>query len=319
MFFGPSTIRRPGPARHGPRRGARQDAMLFFGGQDLTPFGFACLASAGTLAAGAAAFALAGPAHRVGLVSRHRRDRFGAGRIPLVGGPALLAGALVPLAALGFSLSPGQAIACALFFAVGLLDDILELKPAPKFALQGAAALAAAWYLVPPAYAAFAALLLLFLVNACNYLDNMDGLLPGIALAQAVALALMDLSPSTGAPLLIWALPAILFLAGRIYLGDSGSHLVGALLGIDALRCLFDAGGVRDRFLLPVFLLFAPQIADVLTVTASRLVRRRPVFRGGTDHLSHRLVRAGFPVPKAVLVLVLASAVCGAASFLLAR
>jgi UDP-GlcNAc:undecaprenyl-phosphate GlcNAc-1-phosphate transferase len=294
--------------------------MLFFGGEDLTSFEFACLASAGTLAAGAAAFVLAGPAHRVGLVSRHRRDRFGAGHVPLVGGPALLAGALVPLAALGFPFSAGQAVACAAFFAVGLLDDMRELKPAPKFALQGAAALASAWLLVPPQHAAFAALLLLFLVNACNYLDNMDGLLPGIALAQAVALALMDLSPSTGAPLLLWALPAILFLAGRIYLGDSGSHLVGALLGIDALRCLLDhGGGVRSRFLLPHLLLFAPQLADVLTVTVSRIARKRPVFRGGTDHLSHRLVRAGFPVPKAVLLLVLASAVCGAASLLLAR
>jgi UDP-GlcNAc:undecaprenyl-phosphate GlcNAc-1-phosphate transferase len=295
--------------------------MLFFRGEDLTPFQFACLASAGTLAAGAAAYALAGPAHRVGLVSRHRRDRFGAGRVPLVGGPALAVGALVPLAVLGFPVAAGPAIACLLFFSVGLLDDLRELKPAPKFALQGVAALAAAWMLVPPAYLALAALLLVFLVNACNYLDNMDGLLPGIALAQAVALALLDISPSTGAPLLMWALPAILFLAGRIYLGDSGSHLVGALLAIDALRCMLDdaGGGVRTRFLLPLLLLFAPQVADVVTVTASRLVRKRPVFRGGTDHLSHRLVRAGFPVPKAVLLLVLASAVCAAASLLLVR
>jgi UDP-GlcNAc:undecaprenyl-phosphate GlcNAc-1-phosphate transferase len=129
----------------------------------------------------------------------------------------------------------------------------------------------------------------------------------------------VDLRPATGAPLLLWGLPAVLFLAGRIYLGDSGSHLVGAMLGVDALRCFFDPEGARFRLLLPVLLLFAPQIADVATVTASRVRRRRPIFRGGTDHLSHRLVRKGFPVPKAVAVLVLASAVCGAASLLLAR
>lgn len=294
--------------------------MPFFGGEDLTPFQFLCLAAAGTLAAGAAAFWLIGPAHRIGLVSRHRRDRFGEGRVALVGGPALAAGGLVPLAALGFPLTSGQAVACSAFFAVGLLDDLREPRPAPKFALQGAAALLAAWLLVPPAYVALAALLLLFLVNACNYLDNMDGLLPGIALAQAIALALLS-RPAVGAPLLLWTLPAILFLAGRIYLGDSGSHLVGALLAIDALTCLLDdpGGGVRGRFLLPLLILFAPQVADVATVTVSRIVRKRPVFRGGTDHLSHRLARAGFPVPKAVLLLVLASAVCGAASLLLAR
>jgi len=314
MFSGPSTIRRSGS---GAKAGG--SGMLFFDGQDLTPFEFTCLAAAGTLVAGATELALAGPAHRLGLVSRRRRDRFGPGRVPLLGGPALLAGALVPLVAIGFPISPGQSIACAGLFLVGLLDDRFELKPARKFALQGAIALASAWFLVPIAYLAFGALVLLFLVNACNYLDNMDGLLPGIALVQAVALVLMDISPSTGAPLLLWGLPAVLFLAGRIYLGDSGSHLVGAMLGIDALRCFFATGSMRPRFLLPVLLLFLPQVVDMATVTFSRLRRHRPVFRGGTDHLSHRLVRRGFPVSRAVILLVLASAVCGAASLLLAR
>jgi UDP-GlcNAc:undecaprenyl-phosphate GlcNAc-1-phosphate transferase len=293
--------------------------MHFFEGEDLTTFAFTCLAAAATLGAGAAALLLAGPAHRIGLVSRHRRDRFGEGKIPLVGGPALFAGALLPLAALGFPLSVGQVAAIVGFFAIGLADDLVEMKPAAKFALQAAVALGVAYFLLAPAYVAFGALLLLFLVNACNYLDNMDGLLPGIAIAQALALVVLNITPSTGAPLLLWAMPVVLFLAGRIYLGDSGSHLVGALLGLDAFRCLFAADGVRTRFLLPLLLLFAPQIADVATVTVSRLRRRRPVFRGGTDHLSHRLVRMGFPVPKAVLVIVLASAVCGVASFLLAR
>ncbi len=293
--------------------------MLFFEGEDLTTFEFTCLAAAGTLVAGVAAFLLAGPAHRLGLVSRRRRDRFGTGHVPLVGGPALLAGALLPLAALGFPISLGQAAAILGFFVVGLLDDLSGMRPARKLALQAAVAFGSACLLLPPAYVAFGALLLLFLVNACNYLDNMDGLLPGVALVQAATLVLLDISPSTGAPLLLWALPAVLFLAGRVYLGDSGSHLVGALLGVDTLRCFFGPEGVRGGLMLPVLLLFAPQIADVATVTVSRIRRRRPVLRGGIDHLSHRLVRNGFPVPKAVVVLVLASAVCGAASLLLAR
>lgn len=293
--------------------------MLFFEGEDLTTFEFTCLAAAGTLAAGVAALLLAGPAQRLGLVSRHRRDRFGTGHVPLVGGPALLAGALAPLAALGFPVSPGQAMTFLGFFAVGFADDLSELKPVPKLVLQAVVAFAGAALLVPPAYVGFAGIFLLFVVNACNYLDNMDALLPGTAIVQAFFLVLIDISPATGAPLLLWGLPAILFLAGRIYLGDSGSHLVGALLGVDALRCFFATEAVRGRLMLPVLLLLTPQIADVVTVTVSRIRRRRPVLRGGTDHLSHRLVRAGFPVPKAVLLLVLASAVCGVASLILAR
>ena len=88
---------------------------------------------------------------------------------------------------------------------------------------------------------------------------------------------------------------------------------------MDALELLRGPEGIRAGMLLPLALVFAVPLADVATVTVSRLRRDRPVFRGGTDHLSHRLVRLGFPVPRAVLVLVLASAVCGVSAVLLAR
>lgn len=297
--------------------------MVLFDGIELTSFQFTCLAFASSLIAGTVAWLLAAPARRIGLVSRHRRDRFGTGTVPLVGGPALAAGAFVALLALGLPLTPGQAVAAAGFFLVGLLDDRKELSPAPKVLLQLGVAVASALLLAPsPAYAGLVLLVLLVLVNASNYLDNMDGLLPGVAITQAVAFLLLGPLACTGAPLIVWAMPAVLFLAlppARVYLGDSGSHLVGALLALDAVAYLVGPEGVRTRFLLPLVVLLAVPLVDAATVTVSRLRRRRPVFRGGTDHLSHRLVRAGFPVPQAVLALVLASGVCGVASLLLAR
>lgn len=296
--------------------------MEFFDGIGLTSFQFTCLAFASSLTAGTVAYLLAAPARRIGLVSRHRRDRFGTGRIPLVGGPALAVGAFVSLLALGLPLTPGQVVAVSGFFAVGLLDDLTEMRPAPKVLLQLGVALASVLLLAPSfAYAGLFLVVLLVLVNASNYLDNMDGLLPGVAITQAVALLLLGATSCTGAPLIVWAMPAILFLAvppARIYLGDSGSHLVGALLAIDAVACLTGLEGVRTRYLLPLAVLFAVPLADAATVTFSRLRRRRPIFRGGTDHLSHRLVRAGFTVQQAVFTLVLASGVCGVASLLLA-
>jgi UDP-GlcNAc:undecaprenyl-phosphate GlcNAc-1-phosphate transferase len=296
--------------------------MVFFDGIGLTSFQFTCLAFASSLIAGAAAWLLAAPARRIGLVSRHRRDRFGTGRIPLVGGPAFAVGAVVSLAWLRFPLATGQVVAAAGFFAVGLLDDLTELRPAPKVVLQLGVGLASALLLAPAiAYAGLYLVVILVLVNASNYLDNMDGLLPGVALTQAVTLLLLGAAPCAGAPLVVWAMPAVLFLAlppARIYLGDSGSHLVGALLAVDAVTGLTGIEGIRTRFLLPLAVLFAVPLADAATVTVSRLRRGRPIFRGGTDHLSHRLVRAGFTVPQAVLALVLASGVCGVASLLLA-
>jgi UDP-GlcNAc:undecaprenyl-phosphate GlcNAc-1-phosphate transferase len=213
-------------------------------------------------------------------------------------------------------------VAAAGFFGIGLLDDLKELPALPKALLQLGVALASALLLAPSlAYSGLVLLVLLVLVNASNYLDNMDGLLPGVAMTQAVALLLVGPFSCSGAPLIVWSMPAILFLAippARVYLGDSGSHLVGALLALDVVAYLMGPEGVRTRFLLPFVVLFAVPLADAAAVTVSRLRRRRPIFRGGTDHLSHRLVRAGFPVPQAVLALVLASGACGVASLLLA-
>jgi UDP-GlcNAc:undecaprenyl-phosphate GlcNAc-1-phosphate transferase len=284
-------------------------------------FGFACLGFGGSVVAGTVAYLLRGPASRARLVSRHRRDRFGAVRTPLTGGSGLVAGCLACMLVLGAGPPAGGGLALLGFFLVGLLDDALELRPLVKLLLQMAVALPAAFLLAGSvAHVGLHALLLLLLVNACNYLDNMDGLLAGVALTQALALMHFSTVAGPGATLLVWTLPGILVLAAppaRVYLGDSGSHLVGALLGVEAVLLLEGPTGLESRFLLPLALCFAIPLLDVATVTASRLRRRRPLFRGGTDHLSHRLVRRGVPVPRAVLLLVLASAVCGVSSLLL--
>ncbi len=103
----------------------------------------------------------------------------------------------------------------------------------------------------------------------------------------------------------------------RLQQGGHRAYLVGALFGIDATRLLLADGKFQAGAFVPLCVVFAVPLADVATVTVSRLRRGRPVFRGGTDHLSHRLVRLGWPVPRAVALLVLASAVCGIASLLL--
>jgi UDP-GlcNAc:undecaprenyl-phosphate GlcNAc-1-phosphate transferase len=294
-----------------------------FGGLELSPLSFAAVAAASSVVSGVSALLLARPAERIGLLSRSRRDRFGEGRVPLTGGPGLLLGGVAALAALRAPVPPGVLVAGGSFFLAGLLDDIFSLRPLPKAALQGAAALVSVLAIAPsPPLAGVGVLLFLLLVNASNYTDNMDGLLGGVALAQAAALAFLSTHAGAGAAVLLWALPGaalLTFPPARVYLGDSGSHLVGALFGADSLRLLADGRGFHARFLLPLAVLFLVPLGDMATVTVSRLLRKRPIFRGGTDHWSHRLVRRGFPVARAVAILVLASAVCGVASLLLLR
>jgi len=291
-----------------------------FSGLELDTLSFTRLALGSAIVAALVAWLPRAAAARIGLVSRRRRDRFGAGRIPLTGGVGLLAGVAAPLIVLGVEIESAWVVAALGFFAIGLYDDLRDLRPGPKFALQGAVAICAALMLVPWQYAGLVFLMFGLLVNASNYLDNMDGLLAGVALTQAVTLILYTTVAGVGGTLLVWALPGVLFLTlppARVYLGDSGSHLIGALLCIACVDLLFGPTGFRPRYLVPLLLVFAVPLADMATVTISRLRRKRPVFRGGTDHLSHRLVRLGFPVPRAVLVLVLASAVCGLSSLFL--
>ena len=296
--------------------------MLTFAGLELSPFNFTAVALGSSLAVGLACYLLRGPARSLGLVARSRRDRFGAGNIPLVGGPALAIGVAAALLALRPDGILPRLAAVMLLFAVGLADDFLDFKPARKFTLQGVAVLVAALLLVSTAgQIGIVVVVLLLLVNASNYLDNMDALLPGVALTQALVLVLAPPGDNFGGALLLWTLPGLLFFTlapARIYLGDSGSHLVGALLAVHMIGMLIDPLlGVRGDRVLPLLLIFAVPLADVATVTISRRKRSRPIFRGGTDHISHRLVRSGMTVPAAVGLLVLASAVCGIASLFL--
>jgi len=297
--------------------------MHLFSGDRLGPFAFTSIALGCSIVSGLGAMLAGVVAERLGLVSRHRRDRFGGRRVPLTGGVGLFLGVLAGVLVLRAPLPAAWIVAGAGFFLVGLLDDRFDFAPAPKFALQAAVALTAGW-LWPGAWMAtgMVALLILVAVNTSNYLDNMDGLLSGVACTQALALVFLSTEAGPGATLLVWALPAVLFLTlspARVYLGDSGSHLIGALLAIDAGRLLLGPEGVRGRFVLPLLLVFAVPIVDTVFVTISRLRRGRPVFRGGIDHTSHHLVRRGASVPRAVLFLVLASGACCAASVLLAR
>ncbi len=265
------------------------------------------------------------PARRWGLTSQPRPDRFGDGRVPLVGGPALFLGMVVALVFLRVLPPWLYVLGGAGAFLIGLADDRREMQPGTKLTAQVALALAMG-ALVSPTWGTVGLLVALtvFLLNSSNYLDNMDALLVGVALTQSVVLAMLGLrfgAPTGGGALLLCSLPAILLLSippARVFLGDSGSHLIGALLACDAAVLLIGPYGVRAPVLLPLLFLFAPQVADFATVSVSRVRRGVPIWRGGTDHLSHRLVRAGFSVPQAVLILVLASAVCGACSLLFA-
>src|SRR5207244_8276092 len=111
-------------------------------------------------------------------------------------------------------------------------------------------------------------------------------------------------------------LPYILRLNGRalVFMGDAGSQWLGfslASLGLSASWKL--AGTTVATLLLPILILAVP-ILDTTLVTIVRLLEGRPIYQGGRDHSSHRLVRFGLSEGHAGALLALVATTLGATS-----
>jgi UDP-GlcNAc:undecaprenyl-phosphate GlcNAc-1-phosphate transferase len=196
---------------------------------------------------------------------------------------------------------------------VGLLDDIRPLPRAIRLAAQIGAALVA-WEIGFRVHATDSnslslAITLLWIVgitNAFNLLDNMDGLSAGLAGVSALSFAAMGVVGDLPIVAIVAASlsgAAFGFLAhnrhpAKVYMGDAGSLFLGFLLALIGIEVRFE-NLVEVTFLVPVVTLGLP-IFDTALVVLSRLRHRRPVFLGGRDHVSHRLVKMGLPVKFSV-------------------
>jgi UDP-N-acetylmuramyl pentapeptide phosphotransferase/UDP-N-acetylglucosamine-1-phosphate transferase len=280
-----------------------------------------------SLAGGTVALRLPGPA------AQPVPDRWHTKRTPVTGGIALLGGVLLALAA-GETLrhEPSSvayvALGAAAAFTVGYLDDRRWIGPRTKFAGQivVAAGIAAAlhprWLPVALGIPA-ATLVLVAAMNSFNFLDNIDGLAAGTAGLALGAFALTTLVTNpegvrligcAGAAACIGFLPLNYRRRGpaKLFMGDSGSHLLGLLVGSCALLIARSKLGGGEAALLAPLLILALPIVDTSLVIAVRLSERRPIWRGGTDHISHRLVYVGLSERGAVAALLGLEAACAA-------
>lgn len=164
------------------------------------------------------------------------------------------------------------------------------------------------------------------MVNAVNLIDGLDGLAAGIvAIAAGAFFAWVYVTPSafvasaTTAALLsaVAAGAAIGFLPwnfhpARIFMGDSGSMLLGVLLAAATIagvgRTIQPSGGDIAAFSIPVLvpaLVMAVPLADVVLAILRRLRHRRPVFAPDKEHLHHQLREIGRTHRQAVLTMYL--------------
>lgn len=262
--------------------------------------------------------------------------------VPRLGGVAIFAGVLLAFGAaplIGQLTSSAPAVphltiallvASAILFTIGLFDDLRGIPPLAKLAGQTLAALVVVWagfridvLILPPAYQvalgwAAIPVTVLWLVgvsNALNLVDGLDGLAGGvgvIALLTATAAALAV--GNTSIPWYTLALGGALlgflrynFPPAKIFLGDSGSLVVGFLLAVLTVK-----GATRPDqsiyALAPIFALSFP-LLDTGIAMMRRWLRGTPLSRADARHIHHQLRALGLSPRKAVILIWVESAV----------
>lgn len=158
---------------------------------------------------------------------------------------------------------------------------------------------------------------ILLIVNSLNFLDNMDGLAATIASMIAISMAILsfitDQYKLTDLSIvLIASMLGFLYFnipKAKIYMGDSGSLFLGYCLGF--ISILFSWNSDMESSWMfqiqPVILFFTIPIIDFLTVTISRIKSGNSPMTGGTDHISHRLLKKGFTNNQVLFIFVLLS------------
>ena len=260
-------------------------------------------------------------ARRFGWVAKPKADRWHRQPTAMMGGVAIyLAVALTYVALIPHTPAGWVVMAASTFlFLIGLVDDVLHIKPYQKLIGQvmGASVVVYFGLSLPWGWAAGLSMAvtifwLIGITNAINLLDNMDGLAAGVSAIAAVFIAasLAANGQATEALILsVFAAALVGFLVfntnpATIFMGDAGSMFVGFFL---ASTALLSASGGRGRSFLvvvavPVLVLFIP-IFDTTLVTVVRKLSGRSVSTGGRDHTSHRLVALGLSERRAVWML----------------
>jgi UDP-GlcNAc:undecaprenyl-phosphate GlcNAc-1-phosphate transferase len=241
--------------------------------------------------------------------------------------------------ALTFGLGSGYPRQSALLLAGGFVilvlgtadDRVGGIGPVVRVAIETGVAAFVWWggfrpVLLGPDWAD--ALLVVFVLvaaaNAFNLLDNMDGVAGSSAVA--IGLGIAAVAAASGEPLLALlgacgAGTCLGFLRANfrratVYLGNGGALLFGFVFGGAALAIDTPLDAPWEG-LIPITLLAVPAV-DTGVVILSRVRVRKPVYQGGVDHLSHRLVALGLSTQAAALAHGAAGLAAGAAALAVA-
>jgi UDP-GlcNAc:undecaprenyl-phosphate GlcNAc-1-phosphate transferase len=254
--------------------------------------------------------------------------------VPRLGGIAMAAGVWLPIF-LWMDLSPTlKTVLCgmAVLSIVGLLDDLLTLDWKAKLLAQtGVAVLVVLYGKIEISYLGYwsgqdvflpvwlsVPLSVLFIVgvtNAINLADGLDGLAAGICLfifgllaflayLQGATEYLIPLAALIGS---IWGFLRFNTFPAIIFMGDSGSYLLGFSAAVFSVLCTQLQGSAVAPSI--VLVILGIPVVDTLVVMIERFLKRQPVFKADRRHVHYRLVRLGFSHREAVIIIYVVQAV----------
>ena len=263
--------------------------------------------------------------------------------IPRMGGIAIFLGFLagvLPFSSLALPVQ-GILLGSLIIVALGVVDDIVSLRPWIKLLVQCAAAGVAIAHgvqihiltnprifgeVIPLGALSIPATLLWIvgITNALNLIDGLDGLaagVSGIGCASMLAVSLF-LPGATDVSVLLGALggACLGFLPfnrnpARVFMGDTGALLLGFVLSTASVLGLFKMYTVVT-FAVPLLALALP-LSDTLFAIVRRLYRGENPMKADRGHIHHRLLALGLNQKQAVAVLYAVSLIFGTAAVLL--
>ena len=276
---------------------------------------------------------------RLGALARPSDRSLHANPTPQLGGLGILAGVLV--AGLIWLPSDTESHAILLgavgITYLGFLDDVFDLPAAPKLVGQVACVVIPVSVGVTVTEFTFpffgrltpgtvdlltlpgggivhlgdvgTVLALVAMINVINLIDGVDGLAAGVAVISGLTLATIALSLDRTAAGVLAALTAggaLGFLRwgfppASTFMGDTGSNLLGYLLGAVAVQGALKTNAVIALFI-PLIILAVP-ILDTGFVVAKRLKYKRPVYKADRWHFHHRMADIGFSQRRTLLYL----------------
>ena len=220
---------------------------------------------------------------------------------------------------------------------VGLLDDIYQLPPWPRFISQSAVGVITSFilYLSGSGVEIFDNQLLnssatmlwvVTIINALNFIDNMDGLATSISMVASIALFTLSYINNQ---YLVAALSLAIFASclgflfwnkkpASIYLGDAGSLYLGFLLAAISIRIDLNNNSAPIRSLVLILVLAIPVI-DTTQVVVSRIAKGKSPFEGGRDHVSHLLLNRGLSQRSVLFILTTSAILFATIAILLAE